>query len=78
MIRAVRQFMWAELAVFSIAIGVMLALINCGPGAEAKSAAEAAYGAELLRCVDKAETRAEAEECRADVETRWGVDSGTR
>lgn len=36
-------------------------------------AAEAAYGAALLRCVDDAETLAESRSCRAKVNAEWGI-----
>ncbi len=78
MIRAVRQFFWAELAVFAIAIGVMLALINCAhvpskaEQAAAEATAEAAYGAALLDCVAKSDTRDQADSCTDTVNARYG------
>ena len=40
--------------------------------------AEARYGAELLRCVDKAETITESRACRAGVNERWGITDAGR
>lgn len=40
---------------------------------EAQAAAEGAYGAELLACVERAKTLAESKACRAVVDKRWGV-----
>ncbi len=37
------------------------------------AAAEAAYGAALLRCVDEAETLAESKACRARVDADWKI-----
>lgn len=37
------------------------------------AAAEAAYTAEQLACVDKSETREASRACRAEVDKRWGV-----
>ena len=39
----------------------------------AQVAAESAYTAELVQCVDKSETLAESKACRALVDARWGV-----
>lgn len=43
------------------------------PQTQAQVAAEGAYGAALLRCVDKATTLAESKTCRAKVNAEWGV-----
>jgi hypothetical protein len=43
------------------------------PPTEAQRAAEGAYGAELLACVERANTLAESKACRAEVDKRWGV-----
>ncbi len=40
---------------------------------EAQVAAEGAYGAELLACVERATTLAQSKACRAEVDRRWGV-----
>ena len=70
-------------AVLGALLGVFLAalfvawcsiLTGCGPSPTAKeAAAEGAYGAEHLRCVDKFNTKAEIDACRAAVRVRWGV-----
>jgi hypothetical protein len=39
----------------------------------AQAAAEGAYSAALLRCVDEAKTLAESRACRAKVNAEWGV-----
>lgn len=57
-------------------VGAILLLCRCA--APAKTAAESAYGASLLRCVDEAKTLAESKACRAAVDARWGVDGGAR
>lgn len=38
-----------------------------------KAAAESAYLAEHLRCVDTYNTRAQIDACRAAVQVRWGI-----
>ena len=55
----------------------------CGCRAEqaqtaAQAAAEGAYTAALLRCVDDARTLAESRACRARVNAEWGVVETTR
>ncbi len=41
-------------------------------------AAEAAYTAALVRCVDKAETLSESRACRSAVDAKWGLkDAGS-
>jgi hypothetical protein len=53
---------------------VLLMLSSCG---SSKPAAETAYTAELLQCVDKAKTATEAETCRKGVNAKWNlVDAG--
>lgn len=39
----------------------------------AQVAAEGAYTAELVACVEQAKTLAESKECRAEVNKRWGI-----
>jgi hypothetical protein len=46
-------------------------------------AAEGAYGAMLLDCIERANSLAESKACRAEVDRQWGVvqvatDGGTR
>jgi hypothetical protein len=49
------------------------------PVAEATpAAAEGAYTAELLRCVDQSQTREQSQVCRAGVDRKWGVDGGAK
>jgi hypothetical protein len=52
---------------------VVFASIGCGPSQAAKDATATAYTAELLACVQDAGTRAEADACRQNVNTRYGV-----
>lgn len=52
----------------------LLVLIGCAqPPTAAQAAAEGAYGASLLKCVDDAKTLAESKACRARVDAEWGV-----
>lgn len=49
-------------------------LIGCSsPPSTAATAAESAYTADLVRCVDKASTLAESKACRAQVNASWGI-----
>lgn len=57
---------------------LFVARVAAGCSGPAKTAAETAYGASLLRCVDEARTLAESKACRAAVDARWGVDGGAR
>ena len=50
-----------------------LALVSCASRSTTSQAAEAAYTAELLRCVDKATTLHESKACRADVDRKLGI-----
>ena len=55
--------------------------VGCGspPVAEVTpAAAEGAYTAELLRCVDQSQTREQSRTCRAGVDRKWGVDGGAK
>jgi hypothetical protein len=38
-----------------------------------QAAAEAAYGAALVLCVEQANTLAESKACRAEVNRKWGI-----
>lgn len=61
-------------AIVLFAIGCVVAhCVGCGPTQAAKDAAETAYTAELLRCVDTASTLEESRTCRKGVNARWGV-----
>lgn len=54
-------------------VGVTVAACASSPG----SLSPAAYGAELLACIDRAATRAEADECRRRVDEAYGqLDAG--
>lgn len=61
---------------FALALfGLATVIANCKTPSptQAQIAAEGAYGAELLRCVDAAKTLAESKACRAVVDAKWGV-----
>lgn len=63
-----------ELLPCVIILGLALALLRCAtPMAAAQNTAEAAYGAELIKCVDDAKTLAESKACRANVDAKWNV-----
>lgn len=64
-----RSFLWIGVVIVALRI-VACSILGC---AAAPQAAEASYAAEQLRCVDAAETRAEADACREKVRERWGV-----
>lgn len=52
----------------------LLVLVGCAqPSTAAQAAAEGAYGASLLKCVDDAKTLAESKSCRARVDAEWNV-----
>ena len=71
------------LAMFGSALVLGWVGLHCSP-VPASIAAESAYTASLLRCVDKAETADEAHACRAKVDKDWGIvsigrrDAGSR
>lgn len=59
-----------------VGVGAIIAsLFACGgaPSAPYQRAAEAAYGAALLRCVDEAATLAESKACRERVNAEWQI-----
>jgi len=67
---------------FFVAGFVTLALLvgslcGCASGAD-KVAAESAYTAALLRCVDAAKTVEESHACRKQVDAKFGVDGGVK
>jgi hypothetical protein len=71
--QATREFMALVLCLFAFVM-IFGHCIGCGASREAKeAAAEAAYGAEHLRCVDKYDTREAIDACREDVRRRWGI-----
>jgi hypothetical protein len=52
----------------------LLVLAGCASTEAARQrAAERAYLAEHLRCVQAYDTEAEVNRCRADVRSRWGI-----
>lgn len=52
-----------------ILVPIVLGFVAC----HASSAAEADYLAEQAACIDKAATRADADQCRNAVKARWAV-----
>jgi hypothetical protein len=61
-----------------VAVGILLGvtgLAHCSSGCRLPSAAEmeAAYTAELTHCSATAKTKAEAKECRKQVNTKYGL-----
>ena len=68
----------ALLAVAAVYIcAVCVATCSCTPSVT-PAHAEAAYTAELLRCVDSSHTLDESRACRAQVDQRWNIrDGGT-
>ena len=69
-----------EVAACALILGVVLAAVGmCGCGPEARArAAEGAYLAEHLRCVEDSDTLQESRACRREVDARWHVDGGAR
>lgn len=61
-------------ALFALGYIVVVNAQGCGylPG-DGVTDQELAYRAELLRCVDKAETLAESKLCRRSADAKWGV-----
>jgi hypothetical protein len=58
----------------SISVALALfGLMHCAPTHLGATAAESAYTAELLRCVDDSETLSESRACRARVNEHWGI-----
>lgn len=61
----------ASLLLLAFAFG-FASFAQCRPQ-HAETAAEIAYGAALLRCVDNASSLAESKACRAKVNEAWGI-----
>ncbi len=59
-------------------VGFLAAHCLIGCASRDAAAAEAAYTADHLRCVDKATTLAESKACRADVDRRYGIVQTTK
>ena len=65
--------MTSRILALSLACGLASATAHAACTPRTPAQAEAAYTAELLRCVDRAETLAQSRACRAEVDRRWGV-----
>lgn len=50
-----------------------IAVAHCNTGCKPAQAADGAYQAELLNCVNKAKTLEESKACRKDVDKKFGV-----
>lgn len=71
--KTVRSLIAMSLALFALA-WIVAPCTGCSrPPTAAQAAAEGAYGAALLKCVDDAKTLAESKACRARVDAEWGV-----
>lgn len=57
----------------ALACGLVVGTTHAACAPRTPAQAEAAYTAELLRCVDRAATLAASRACRAEVDRRWGV-----
>lgn len=53
---------------------MLVVLVGCASHRTAE--ANSTYAADQLACVDKSETKAEADACRAKVREAWHVDAG--
>lgn len=62
-----------EIIAISLAAGIVVGGTHAACTPRTPAQAEAAYTAELLRCVDRAATLAASRACRAEVNQRWGV-----
>lgn len=68
---------WRLVAALTVATVVMLGAAWCVEGCvAAKPAAETAYLAEQILCIDEAETKAAADACRNAVKAKWAKDGG--
>ncbi len=68
-----KTFIPTVLALFALGCIAGHCAACSGPSQAAATAAESAYTAELLRCVDTAKTLAESRSCRQSVDARWGI-----
>jgi hypothetical protein len=69
----------AACIVAGVALQMCMGCAAAPPVAEVTpAAAEGAYTAELLRCVDQSQTREQSRVCRAGVDRKWGVDGGAK
>jgi hypothetical protein len=74
--RDIRASLSVTLTLFAVAFAVSSGMEACTPHRfddTAATAAESAYTADLLRCVDKAATLAESRACREVVDAKWGI-----
>ena len=66
-----------ETVAFGLVMLVCLAIVahctGCVSREAKEAAADSAYAAEHLRCVDKYETKREIDACRSAVRIRWGI-----
>lgn len=62
-----------RILLFACFCGILSGVTHAACAPRTPAQAEAAYTAELLRCVDKAATLAASRACRAEVNQRWGV-----
>jgi hypothetical protein len=68
----VKQTVGFALALF--ALGCCVGHVaGCRPEQFGATAAESAYTAALVRCVDDAKTLAESRACRQRVDAQWGI-----
>ena len=68
-------------AVLLVLSGLACVASKCActpPQTAEQAAAEGAYGAALVDCVERASTLAESKACRARVDAAWGVDGGSK
>jgi hypothetical protein len=72
MTRKVYAIIATGLALFAAAF-ILLHMYGCRSREAIEVAHETAYTAELLRCVDKAETLTESRACRRATDERWGI-----
>lgn len=57
-----------------VALIIATKCTGCGPSQQAKeAAAEGAYAAEHLKCVDAYDTNEDINRCRSEVRRRWGI-----
>ena len=75
--KSLRWGAFVEVCAFLFAVAFLVGLLN-GCASRDAAAAEAAYTADHLRCVDKATTLEESRECRASVDRKYGIVQTTR
>lgn len=77
--KAVHGAMLAEVVTVGLAFLAFVFALHLCTGCSspqptaAQVAAEGAYGAALLKCVDDAKTLQESKACRARVDAEWGI-----